>query len=515
MNSIESKSCSSDTQDTKQNTEQNVQKLSHMIIGTNDLSEKMTGLVRRRVYFLINCSSKDSTLGPAQGFKVLRIVSDPQDDHYSADILSDQDVTEILKMFESVNERKKIMIHSDVGSRSKIMYCLIAMKVLGFSLKQLIDIFEQRDKILSEPETPDMLDLENFRRLTPEELDILQNIELQIFGSSSTNVESTSVAVVEDLAHDPITVPVQSNVQTNPIMTFIDSSALNEELMMKMYQEDLQRMEDESLLDALAAETAAEIVAKEIADKEATTANQTDDVRAPIQPQTMVLADTFDVIPRHNHAHAQRIWPPELERSSGSATSTDDSRLSLQMMNHEPVPYTNRNAAQRSRFDIHAPQRTEKRPEAKIVESHMFEDYMATFGNNGSSQGTQVLHVQKKPSNGQAKVQVVQLPTHSRISGGSGASASPGFAPFSGPGYVSGIAPRPDAVRTDPRARAREQVNSNANTQNPFNITNTKDNEYKRIMSMMAGRVNPDLVRDMLNAGMHESDIIDALTVGV
>lgn len=482
---------------TSNNTQESLKKLSLVIIGSDDLSGKITGLARRKVFFLINCSTNDLTninVSENQGFKVIKISLEHDDGHL---MLSDQDVSDIKDMFETISDRKKILLHSESGAKSRIIYCLIAMKVLGIRLDQLISMFEERQQTLTSLNTQDMLDRENYEALTETELNILHTAECQIFGSNTYVLRSVSEPNVRtnNLTNQPSIVPQQGSTNVIPTESNTssasnsDTARMTEELLMKLYEEDFQRMENEKLLDTLAAETAAEITAAEIINTDVNTNDEY--VRPPIPSQTMVLMDTFGPDP---------MIPNQ---------RTDS--LSLQMMNHGPTPglahYSQPHSHQRS-HDLPRTvneSRTNTKLKVRYVQDHTFEDYMATFGNNGNSQGTQVIHVQKKPTDkNPGRIQSITFPSPSYVRP-SAQSTNSRFTAFAGPGYVSGSLPR---------GSGNSSSNSGANTQNPFDVSNPKDAAYKRIMSIMAGTVNPDLVRDLLSAGMSEDAVINTLTIG-
>lgn len=137
-----------------------------LLISPDSMSQHISGMARFRVKVIINCTSNKNIKNKyASNFKYLTI---PYDKDISQDIL-DSKFSNILK---NINSNSKILVHSDIPSRSWFLCALIAMKYMDVKLK---DIIEKKFNTTNQ----------SIYTYTDDELNKLILIEKNIFGVNS------------------------------------------------------------------------------------------------------------------------------------------------------------------------------------------------------------------------------------------------------------------------------------------------------------------------------------------
>ena len=165
-------------------------KLKHFIIGSDELSQKMTGLLRWQISTVINCSSLAKN--PNDKFiKFIKINVDSSE-KLSSTTITDDDTKTLSDIFNSSDNdsRHRIMICSDNLNKSRLIYCLIAMKVLKIELVDLVKMFINRS---NEYFMNGMLsfDSSNYNKFSTDELKILIELEKEIHGKTSIEQNET------------------------------------------------------------------------------------------------------------------------------------------------------------------------------------------------------------------------------------------------------------------------------------------------------------------------------------
>lgn len=418
-------------------------RLKFMFIGSDELSGKITGLARRKVYSIINCSTQKVV--SARGIPVIQLQCSDQTFEQSLidlKLLSRLEIQEIDKFFQQSSHHKRIMIHSEHGTKTRLVYCLIGMQVLGLRLNQLVEMWETMHRAVCQEthQGIDELDSENFTPLNHLEIQILQKAEEKIFGSISYHLPNPDIHC-SDRSDD-------SSVLSNDS----DDISVNDDLVMKLYVEDLQQMENDKLIDVIATES----VAEPMIDSGST--DKIDEIRAPDSAKTMCLFDSFLPSP-DQQIEEDRELTKLLSIQNIDASLTQPP---IQPWTHPPIQFTSpaypSNTSERLGRQILA-----HRPETQTL----FADFMSMI-NRGRNRSDQV------------------SVTNSLFKNAS------------------------DEKQNNKKHKLTQSFESTSFT-NPFDLKNQKEIDYKNIMNVVAGRVDPDLVMDMLNSGMGPNDIIDSL----
>lgn len=170
--------------------------MNNFIIGSDELANKITGLVRYRIYCIINCSANAENLKD-KFIRYIRIKTSPVtstelNKHTFAldhNVITEDIMQSIIDVFNDSSDKKKIMLHSENDTKSRLLYCLIAMKVLKITLKQLVQIFEERS-LLRDSNNSLMLSDANYDKLSLSEIEYMIQLETDIYGKTTYEIKN-------------------------------------------------------------------------------------------------------------------------------------------------------------------------------------------------------------------------------------------------------------------------------------------------------------------------------------
>ncbi|VBB18681.1 putative phosphatase [Yasminevirus sp. GU-2018] len=459
--------------------------VSIVVIGSNDLAEKVTGLARKRIAYIINCNNEETPNMFQSEIKYVDVRTD--------DDLDSEHVIAVLKDFvERADARYRIMIHAKDMSRTRVMMCKIAIKIFGMSLAEIVDILSERQK--RETESSDY-------KLTPSEVGELVKFEMKLFGASSyiDRVPDPTQEPVQGTVQDFTQVPAttssagsgEQNKSTDPIET--SESGVSDELLMKLYAEDIKNSD--------------------------TTPLKEESVRDPIPPQTMILQDggssmtgllthggqpdssnfgrsfgtsyiSFNPVTTSKHSTSGRSAQGSTQRPSQSSLATRQGGYVL-----------GGNVAtggSSGHSSGHSHRRTSSQTSDQIKEdlNSSFSNFMSAFSDSSSQPSTNQKSGSSNSGSGKSMTLRLRPPQ-----GAQGTTMNPTFSQVFGKEIppMSSVVPSPHVVKTPVASTTQPQAQI------------VRPEDFDQIMQILGGGANPDAVQDMLRTGMTVSDIINAL----
>lgn len=128
-------------------------------ISTDDSADKLSGLAKKRVRYIINHSSVTSNVFPANFF----YINIEKPEH-----LDNEETMLILKEWiEKADSNNKILLHSETETKTRIMFVRILIKLFD---KTLDDIVQNFENFCENVKTMDNVDAYMFYNFTDEEL---------------------------------------------------------------------------------------------------------------------------------------------------------------------------------------------------------------------------------------------------------------------------------------------------------------------------------------------------------
>jgi hypothetical protein len=197
-------------------------KINNFIIGSDELANKTTGLARYRIYSIINCSANTENSND-KFIRYIRIKTSPmisgdlnkQTFDFNHNVITEDIIQSIIDVFHNSSDKKKIMLQSENDTKSRLLYCLIAMKVLKITLKQLVQIFEERS-LLQNSNNSVILSDANYDKLSSNEIQYLIQLETDIYGKTTYEMKN-DITLTKTTEETPVitnAVPMTTNAAT-------------------------------------------------------------------------------------------------------------------------------------------------------------------------------------------------------------------------------------------------------------------------------------------------------------
>jgi hypothetical protein len=105
-----------------------------LIMGSDSLAGKFSGLLMKRIAFIINCSCEKENIFP-QNFNYIK-----NNNEIGTNMFTDDQESNLKQMFNK-HTKEAILLHSENMNKTRMIYCIILMKILRVKLKHILYLF--------------------------------------------------------------------------------------------------------------------------------------------------------------------------------------------------------------------------------------------------------------------------------------------------------------------------------------------------------------------------------------